>query len=302
MLLLTIVFKTENKEFVYNINELEENLKHKNINIGIYEEADKEFTILKIFSSDIEGIPKEKIDIVYFNLMEIIYQFIILEFYYMEVDCILNEDYFFLGKEEIEDIKISLFNILTNLQGIKDEKAVYFSNRMNEIKEDILNVMKESALINIEGYLQFRKYEIKKKVCLIIDKIIESIMIEREYDEFIKLLKYYVGIQESKINKIHIFIGNEDEYVIKDDMGKDITKQFKKGAYLEGVNEKIGIEEMIISGLVTNSPKNIVIHGINNCKNKEFINTIESVFENRVILCSGCEWCKKLLSKAHSNK
>ncbi|WP_286161257.1 hypothetical protein [Clostridium sp. KNHs214] len=41
MLLLTIVFKGESEEFIYNINELEESLKHKNINIGIYEEVDK---------------------------------------------------------------------------------------------------------------------------------------------------------------------------------------------------------------------------------------------------------------------
>lgn len=297
MLLLTIVFKGESEEFIYNINELEESLKHKNINIGIYEEVDKGCNVLKIFSSDIEDIPREKIDIVYFNLMEIIYEVIILEFYYMEVDCILNEEYFFLGKEEIEDIKISLFNILTNLQGINDEKAVYCSNRMNEIKENILNVMKENALINIEGYLQFRAHEIKKKVCLIIDKIIESLMVEREYDEFIKLLKYFVGMQESKINKIHIFIENGEKYVIKDDIGNDMSKQFKKGAFIEGVNEKIGIEEIIISGLVTNSPKNIVIHGMDNCMNKEFINTIESVFEDRVIICSGCEQCRNLLSK-----
>lgn len=297
MLILTIVFKGEREDFIYNISELEESFKCKNIHIGIYEEVDKDFNILKIFSSDKEDELNKKIDTIYFNLVEIIYQFVILEFYYMEVDCILNEEYFFLGKEEVDEVKTSLFNILTNFQKINDEKAVYCSNRMNEIKGDILNVMKENALINIEGYLRFRTYEIKKKVCLIIDKIIERLMVEREYDEFINLLKYFVEIQESKINKIHILIGKGNEYDIKDDMGNDMMKQFKEGTLLERTNEKVGMEEIVISGLVTNSPNSIVIHGVDNCSNKEFINTIKSVFENRVILCSGCEKCRKLLSK-----
>ncbi|WP_138205176.1 putative sporulation protein YtxC [Haloimpatiens lingqiaonensis] len=301
MLLLTIVFKGEKEELIYDINEIEERLRNKDIHIGIYKEKEEEFNVLKIFSSDNSDLPKKTMDIIYYNLMEIIYNHIILEFYYMEVDYILNEDYFFLGKEEIEEVKISLFNILTNFQGINDEKSVYFSNRMNEIKEDILNVIKENNLINIHGYLRFRIREIKKKVCLIIDKIIESIMVEKEYDEFIKLLKYFVGMQDNKINKLHIFIDNKGDYIIKDEKENNIMNKFKKESFAEDIAEAVDMEDVIISGLVTSSPKKIIIHGANNCKNKEFINTIENVFESRVTLCDGCEQCRKLLSKNVKN-
>ncbi len=39
---------------------------------------------------------------------------------------------------------------------------------------------------------------------------------------------------------------------------------------------------MLISWLITNVPKEINIYNIENCTNKELINTIKNVFEERV--------------------
>ena len=53
------------------------------------------------------------------------------------------------------------------------------------------------------------------------------------------------------------------------------------------------MEDIIISGLITNSPKILKIHGKEYCNNKEFLETIAKVFENKVIYCENCELCKK---------
>ena len=52
-------------------------------------------------------------------------------------------------------------------------------------------------------------------------------MIEKEYKEFIKLLKYFVDIQESKIEKINIYIKGGG-YVLKDGYGNDVFGDFMK--------------------------------------------------------------------------
>ena len=51
--------------------------------------------------------------------------------------------------------------------------------------------------------------ELRSDIEEIIDKVIEGYMVEKEYKEFIKLLKYFVDIQESKIDLINIVIDNE---------------------------------------------------------------------------------------------
>ena len=47
--------------------------------------------------------------------------------------------------------------------------------------------------------------ELREDIEEIIDKVVEEYMVEKEYREFVKLLKYFVDIQESKIEKL-IFI------------------------------------------------------------------------------------------------
>ena len=50
----------------------------------------------------------------------------------------------------------------------------------------------------------------------------------------------------------------------------------------ETENVEINTEDIIISGLITNAPKKIKIYNEEYCINKEFIQTIKSVFGERV--------------------
>lgn len=49
------------------------------------------------------------------------------------------------------------------------------------------------------------------------------------------------------------------------------------------------MEDILISGLITNAPKNINIYGKENCDNKEFLDTIEKVFESKVAFYKSSE-------------
>ncbi len=107
-------------------------------------------------------------------------------------------------------------------------------------------------------------------------------MVDKEYNEFIKLLKYFVEIEESKLDKLNILIDSTGKYTLKDSEGNDLTEE----VYIEISDvkyvENISIDDMLISWLITNVPKEINIYNIENCTNKELINTIKNVFEERV--------------------
>ena len=133
----------------------------------------------------------------------------------------------------------------------------------------------------------------------IIDKIVEKYMVEKEYEEFVRLLKYFVDIQECKIEKIIISIEEGNHYIIKDEYGRDLYKDFLKELTGEENDFDINIEDILISGLITSSPKNIIIYGKRNCTNKEFLDTVKNVFGDKVICYDECaEYLpKKILSK-----
>ncbi|WP_249175406.1 putative sporulation protein YtxC, partial [Clostridium tyrobutyricum] len=89
---------------------------------------------------------------------------------------------------------------------IIDENSIYCINKKNNILEEIIDCMRESNNINIEGFISFRMKNTLSDLKNIIDKVVEKYMVEKEYDDFIKLLKYFVEIQESKIEYMDIVI------------------------------------------------------------------------------------------------
>ena len=58
------------------------------------------------------------------------------------------------------------------------------------------------------------------------------------------------------------------------------------------VDTEAKMEDIIISGLITNAPKQVIIHHKENCLNTEFIDTIVNVFGDRVFYCAGCANCE----------
>jgi putative sporulation protein YtxC len=98
----------------------------------------------------------------------------------------------------------------------------------------------------------------------------------------VKLLKYFVEIQECKIEEINIIIEENNNYIVKNGTGKDLYHDFINEIMQEQGNIDLNMEDILISGLITSAPKNINIYGKENCTNKEFLDTIENVFGNRV--------------------
>lgn len=68
--------------------------------------------------------------------------------------------------------------------------------------------------------------KLREDIEKIIDKVVEKYMVDKEYEEFVKLLKYFVDIQECKIEEIKIYIDERNNYIVKDGFGKDLYKDF----------------------------------------------------------------------------
>jgi putative sporulation protein YtxC len=152
-------------------------------------------------------------------------------------------------------------------------------------------------MININGFITFRMRELREDIEKVIDKVVEKYMVEKEYKEFIRLLKYFVDIQDSKIEKINILISNGSSYIVIDGSGDDIFSTFLKDLSECKLGIDASVEDIIISGLITNAPNHIVIHGKEYCSNKEFIDTITNVFGDRVTFCNECELCSSTKTK-----
>lgn len=292
MLIFTVVYSEEREEVIDLINEMRKYLKNKDYETGISESIENNVHFIKIFcmQDEISTKLQELFNIYMANIM---YKVVINEFFKERVGDFLSENYFFLKYEELKDIKDLSSRILRNTGAILNDDEILYMNYKNTLIEKIKICIEENKEINIEGFLRFRMRELEEDIEGIMDKIVERYMVEKEYGEFIKLLKYFVEIQESKIDEVNIIINNRGEYLIQDKDGKDIIDKMTEDLSDSKFSGVISMEDILISGLITNCPKNIIIHHEENCLNKEVLETIKSVFENRVRICNSCALCNK---------
>lgn len=280
MLLLNLGYNIERDDIFNGIRSIKEYFKCKNINIGISESVECKTHFLKIFS-DCE-LNKKLVNMFNIYASNMLYNVIIDEFYKKEIDSFLDDMYFFLQCDELDYIKNESLKIIKGKIAIVDDNSIYCINKKNNIMEKITKCIDENNTINIEGFIRFRMKDVLDDIESIIDKIVEKYMVEKEYDEFIKLLKYFVEVQESKIDYLDIVIENGGNYIIKNKQGIDITtKLFNQLAEFK-TDKNVSSEDLLISALITNSPEKITIHSIENCRNNEVIDTIKKVFTNRV--------------------
>ena len=292
MLVLQLAYSGD-LDFVEELQELRELLKKKRIIIGVVESLEGKTHIIKVMCDDL-SYSDNTCNIINLYISNILYKIVIEKYKEKELFEYLTDTYFFLKQDEILEVEDDIMKVLNCQEGIGDENFIYYSNKTNSIIEKIKDCIEENREININGFITFRMRELRKDIEDVIDKVVEKYMVEKEYKEFIRLLKYFVEIQECKVEEINLIALPSGSYMVTDGYGKDIFPSF-----LSELSEcKIGIdanvEDIIISGLITNAPKRIVIHKKEECKNKEFINTILNVFGERVGFCEGCKSCSKI--------
>lgn len=290
MVIIKMVFSKEISIFD-ELQTLKSLLKKKNIIIGIVESYQGTNTIIKIVCEDSENINSVK-KYINFYIGNIIYNIVIERYKQKELYQFLSDNYFFLRQEELLEAEEEIMRALNRNNTFKDEMLLYFTNKTNIIIESIVKCIEENSEINIDGFLTFRSKQFREDIEEIIDKVIERYIVEKEYNEFIKLLRYFVEIQENKLECINILVSEDGTYKVTDDNDKDMFETFKSELSVTE-NIEANAEDIIISGLITFVPKKIIVHKIENSGSKEFFETIKNVFGERYSICSGCERCIK---------
>ena len=289
MLILKLAYD-DDLSFSKDLQELRERLKKKDILIGLVESIEGKTHIIKIICE--ENCYNEKIkEIINMYVSNILYRIVIENYRKKEMFEFLTDNYFFLKQNEILEIENEIMKVL-KCEDLNDkEGSVYCLNRINSIINKIQECISENQEINVDGFLTFRMRKLRKEIEEVIEKVIEMYMVEKEYNEFVKLLKYFVNIQECKIEEVNIIINEDNKYKVEDKEGRDLYKDFLKELTGDEKDLEVNIEDILISGLITSSPENIVIHGKENCNNKEFLETIENVFGNKVRYCDKIDEC-----------
>lgn len=187
---------------------------------------------------------------------------------------------YLLPNERREIIIIAQKKLQENSQSFFD--TVIRLRRRNLITRKLADFLNQSNHIILEGFVTFRMKEYVKELEEIMDWAVRQYLIEREYQEFIKLLTCFVKMQKPKFRCIHVIAEKDSSFSIYDENMDRISEQWFNEWEDEHIDGTIKEEDLLISFLISAAPEKIILHNTSAIANRELLETISRVFSGRV--------------------
>ena len=275
-MLKSFCIKTNNNKMInYLLNEFE-NVKLDNVYI-----SNSRF---KLYNNFIVHYKGKNLNLFY-DIFSNILSSAIINFYERDIiKHIINCNYFYftsIEQKKIFDIACDyLYN--DNLEEVnlrKDSIVIscteYFSNNKSVI---------------LDGFVNFRINDYIKIIDYIVDLSVNKFVIDREYNEFIDLLKCYINSKDCGTSLVHLIYQNQESTLLD---------EFKNPICLDDsvLNSKFlsdisfSSNDYCLNTLLTLLPRKIYIHIIDDIED-EFINTLKLIFDDRIYICNDCNICK----------
>ena len=197
---------------------------------------------------------------------------------------LLLQNYFYFDSVERNKILSICFDYMA------DDFTNLFDKKFNFLHDAFYEFLSHNKAIVLNGFINFR---IKDYMAILDDVVSNSVnhfVIEKEYLEFISLLKLYINSQNYGCELVHIVFSKSESILLDENKNLIlVTDDIFKAKYLSDIS--FSSNDYILNSLLNLLPKKIYIHLIEGYTNDEFVNTLQLVFENRVNLCTDCDIC-----------
>ena len=172
-----------------------------------------------------------------------------------------------------------------------------FDIKFKKLHDSFFEFISCNKSIVLNGFINFRIKSYMKILESLVDNAVNTYIVEKEYLEFISLLKLYINSQDSNCDLVHLVYYNSDSLLLDSDKNIiNTSSDIFNAKYLSDIT--FSSNDYTLNTLLSLLPKKIYIHLIDGYID-EFINTIKLIFENRIIICTDCNICK--IYKASKN-
>lgn len=262
-------------------------LKREGIKVEYNEKAYGKYFFLECAVSETdETVSTSHEKIFRYYLASIITDLLMNEIAKVMMGRIARTKYHYLSEAELKLIVQNAYLYLSNLNEEGDISKTLV--RHNQILAEVNQYMEANSRFYLEGFFRFRLKDYFKELEISIEKAVENFLVEQEYNEFLRLLRYFVEIQEPRIDEVHLLVNDKKSFCLLDEQQQPVNKDQLQGVIAE-LNDEVEYEDLLLSALITISPRSIVLHVVNKT---EIVETILNVFRERVSVCRGCDLCR----------
>lgn len=165
----------------------------------------------------------------------------------------------------------------------------YFDQKYTCLMNAFTSFLQDHKSVVLTGFVHFRLREYQKLLEDLIDEAVNIYLVEKEYEEFISLLKLYISSQKPQEEVVHLIYSGEDSFLLDAKKNKiNVSEDLLKAKYLSDIS--FSTNDYLLNTLLNLLPKQIFIHLIDGCMD-EFIQTLLLIFDSKVKVCTDCPIC-----------
>lgn len=192
-------------------------------------------------------------------------------------------NYFYFNKTEIK-------SIIENTQKLLKEYDV-INTKYDLINNSIFKHLLNHHSLYFKSFIDFRLKEYKDLIDKKIDLAVNQFLIDKEYIEFVNILRLYINSESSSSNleHLHLIYKNKDSIIIDDN--KNIVScndNITKAKYISDIT--FSSNDLALNTLLNLLPHKITIHLVDGFQD-EFIETLKLIFQNKITICEDCDIC-----------
>ena len=260
----------DEKIIAYLLNKIE------TINLNEIYYCSKEFSLYKNVIVHYTGKEIETFENI---LADIISETIINLFEEKIVIRMISSNYFYFDEYEKKTI----------LENYKELAKIQEKEKQETLYQEVRKYIENNNKIVLEGVINFRIQRYKILLDEMIDMSVNQYIIEKEYTEFISLLKNYINSSNSGIKLLHLVYANGESILLDDNKNIiSISDNIFNAKYLSDIT--FSSNDFALNTLLNLIPESLEIHIID--VEDEFIETLKKIFEDRVNICKECNICK----------
>jgi len=195
----------------------------------------------------------------------------------------INYNYFYFDEFEKKLIEENCYEYII----LEEEKTLKY--RKDEIWTCVLQYITSNKSMILDGFVNFRLDNYYKTIEEIVDYSVNKYIIEKEYTEFINLIKLYIDSKEPLCSIVHLIYTNGESILLNQDKKTiSLEDNIFNAKYLSDIS--FSSNDYALNALLTLLPKKVEIHLIG--YEDEFIKTLKLIFGKRISICTDCNICR----------
>jgi len=196
-----------------------------------------------------------------------------------------------LQAEQIEEEWIEIFPYIQRMcqeDDLYGRDLLTATTRKANVYRKAFNYLEHERSINVLGFVRFRLQEHWNELFELVEAGIDEYLEDKQYQEFVELLRYFIAVQETKQEVVHVIPSVDKPFHLYDKNGDRLWLD-QLDAVLSMDEQKCRDEDYLVSALVTLAPESIVLHMA--AEKPGLAQTIRSIFDSRLTTCHSCGLC-----------